>query len=118
MTTATVFLVAMFLIYNYVIFELVDAFLKMPRLKKIYRIPVGILNTVVAIGFIMLSGSTSLGAYLAVCILLFTEFVIFYKDKYACSLFCMLACAIHIMTMRSLCVAIFAAATHHTIYDS
>lgn len=117
MVAATIFLVVMFLAYNYLVFELVDEFLKMPRLKKIYRIPVSIVNAFLATGFTMLSGSTSFGTYIAIGVMLFVEFVIFYKDRRMCSLFCMLACLVHIMAMRSLCVACFAAVTKRTLYD-
>lgn len=117
MIGAVVFLVVMFLAYNYLVFELVDRFLMMPRLKKAYRIPVGMVNTGIATVFTLISGSTSFGSYVLVGLILFVEFVIFYKDKHACSLFCMLACIIHIMSMRAICVAGFAFALHSTIYD-
>lgn len=117
MTGAIVFLVAMFLGYSYLVFELVDAFLKMPRLRKVLRIPVGIVNTALATALTMLSGSNSFGAYLAVGVTLFVEFVIFYRDKKTSSLFCALACALHIMAMRALCVAGFAIALGSTVYD-
>lgn len=117
MIGVVVFLAAMFIVYHYLIFQLVDTFLKFPRLKKVFRIPVGVINTLIAIAFTMLSGSTSFGAYLAISIILFAEFVVFYKDKPLCSLFCALACVIHVMTIRSLCVAGFALATHSTMFE-
>lgn len=117
MINAVIFLVAMFLIYNYLIFELVDAFLKMPRLKKIYRIPLGVVNTLIATVFTMFSGSTSLGVYILIGIILFAEFLLFYRDKHSCIFFCVLAIVIHITAMRSLCVAGFAIVTNNTIYD-
>lgn len=117
MISAVIFLVVMFLLYSYLIFELVDTFLKMPRLKKVYRIPVGIANTFIAVCFTMLNQSTTFGAYIALAIILFVEFIIFYRDKRTCSLFCSLACVIHVMSMRALCVAAFALVMHSSIYD-
>lgn len=115
--SAVIFLVAMFLVYNYLVFELVDTFLKMPRLKKVARIPVGIVNTCIAMAFTMLSQSRTFGAYIAVSVILFVEFVVFYRDKRTSCLFCMLACVIHIMSMRAFTVAWFALALHSTVYD-
>lgn len=112
-----IFLVTMFLVYNYLIFGLIDTFLKKPRLKKVFRIPVGIANTVLATAFTMLVGSATFAIYIAVGVILFAEFVAFYKDKHTCSLFCMMACVIHIMAIRALCVAGFALAMNSTIYD-
>lgn len=117
LTGALIFLIAMFLIYYYIVFELVDTLLKTPRLNRIYRIPVALLNTLITVAIIMFDGSSSLVAYLMFCLTLFLEFVIFYRDKYACSLFCALACAIHIMSMRSICVAMFALTRGSTIFD-
>ncbi len=117
MLIATIFLVAMFLFYNYLIFELIDTLLENPRLKKRYRIPVGVLNTFIAALLTLLSQSTSFGAYIVIGVVLFLEFVIFYRDKPSRCLFCMLACIVHIMAIRSLCVAIFALATQSTLYD-
>lgn len=117
MSGTVIFLVVMFIGYNYVIFELIDTLLKAPRLKKLLRIPVGIMNTAIIAAFTMLTGDTNWGCYILIGILLFAEFVLFYKDKYTCSLFCMLACVVHIMAARSLCVALFALATDSSIYD-
>lgn len=117
MINAVIFLVAMFLVYNYLILKLVDAYLTMPKLKTIYRIPIAIANTLLAIAFTMLTESTSYLAYILIGVVLFAEFIFLYKDKFACSLFCMLACVIHIMAMRSMCVAGVALVTHNSIYD-
>lgn len=117
MTNAIIFLVAMFIIYNYLIFEFIDTLLEKPRLKKIFRIPVAIVNTIFALGFTLISGSTSFASYIAIGVILFTEFVVFYKDKHSCSLFCALACTIHIMAVRALCVAGFALAMGKTVFD-
>lgn len=116
MTSAAIFLATMFLIYNYLIFELIDTFLDMPRLKKMFRIPVAIVNTLIVTGVTMIGGYTLLGTYIALSILMFVEYVLFYKDKYTSSLFCMLACIIHIMAMRAICVAGLALAMHSTLY--
>lgn len=116
MTSIMVFLVAMFLVYNYLIFELVDAFLEKPRLKKIFRIPVGIVNTLIAALITMIGGYTLFETYIALSILLFLEYVIFYKDNYMSSLFCMLACIVHIMAIRAICVSVFALVMQSTLY--
>lgn len=117
MINTVIFPIAMFIVYNYLVFELIDAFLKMPRLKKVYRIPVGLVNTLIATALTTFNTSTSFTTYIVIGIVLFVEFLLFYRDKYSCSLFCMLACVIHIMAMRSLCVTFFAIALHCTIYD-
>ncbi len=117
MLIATIFLVAMFLCYNYMVFELVDAFLKKPRLKKLSRIPVAILNTVIAAFLTLLSASTTFSVYVIIGVILFIEFVIFYKDKPSRALFCMLACIIHVMVLRAVCVSIFALTMQRTLYE-
>lgn len=116
MIIAVIFLVVMLIAYNYFIFEMIDAFLKVPRLKKIFRIPVGIVNTFIATAFTILMGSTSLSVYISVGLILFVEFIIFYRDKRSCSLFCMLACIIHLMAIRSLCVAVIALVRGTSLY--
>lgn len=117
MIGAFVFWGVMFLIYNYLVFELIDTFLEMPKLKKRFRIPVGIINTCIVIAITVLGGNTLMGTYIALAILLFVEFVVFYKDKYTGSLFCMLACIVHIMAIRAMSVALFALAMNRTLYE-
>ncbi|MEG0378511.1 MAG: hypothetical protein RR614_08535, partial [Eubacterium sp.] len=96
MVASVVFLVTMFLVYNYLVFELVDSFLIKPKLKKVFRIPVGILNTLVVVVLALLIENNTFGLYIAMGIILFIEFQFFYKDEYTSSLFCMLACITHI----------------------
>ncbi len=117
MISATVFLVVMLLAYFYLVFELVDPFLRTPRLKKLYRIPVAILNTSISLAILFAAGNRFVVLYLVMGTLLFLEFIVFYKDKPACSLFCALACLVHIMAMRSFCLAGFAMATHSSLYE-
>lgn len=117
MLSAVIFLLAMLIAYNFLVFDLVDAFLKAPRLKKAYRVPVALLNTLIVTVFVLISGSTALGAYLVIGAILLIEFVLFYRDRHLCSLFCSLACLVHIMSMRSLCASAFALIMHSTLYE-
>lgn len=104
---AATLLVVMFLVYNYLVFELVDTILEKPRLKRLYRIPVSVINTLISAYLLMASGLPSWGIYCLVFLLMLLEFIAFYRDTFARSLFCMLACAVHVMAIRALCVAGF-----------
>lgn len=116
MTAIIGFMVLMVFGYNLLVFELVDAFFKMPRLKKIYRIPVAIASTILVLSVTMLSGNSTFLAYITISVILFVEFTFFYRDKITSSLFCMLACVIHVMAVRSICVAMYAVMMQCTIY--
>ena len=107
LTFWSIALVVMFVLYNYLIFELAGKILETPRLKRIYRIPVGLINTVLALGLTMLPDSTSVAAYAFIAIMLFVEFFIFHKDTVQRILFVVLACTIHIMAIRAMAVAAF-----------
>lgn len=111
------FLITMFLVYNYFIFALADSVLENPRLKKSYRIPVGIFNVLLAFVFTLIKDGTALISYLFIFIMLSIELYIFYKDSYKRRLFVTLACLIHIMSIRALCIAIFAVLTNSSVYD-
>lgn len=117
MVVAVTLLVIMFLVYNYLVFELMDTILEKSRLKKLYRIPVCVGNTLIVSYLVMVSGITSLGVYGLIFLLMLAEFIIFYRDTFARSLFCVLACALHIMAIRALCVAGFAIATNLSINE-
>lgn len=117
MINAIIFLAVMFLVYHYLVFAFIDTLLRKPRLKKIFRIPVGIVNMLIIVVYTSISGNAALGVYLLIGMLLFIEFMFFYEDKWECCLFCTLACAIHIMAARSLCVVGFAIGMHSTFYD-
>lgn len=108
MAYAVVFQIVMFLVYNYLVFALMDTLLAKPRLKKHGRIIVGIINTLLALFGIFVLDISSLGAYIVLSIVMFVEFMLFYGDKRTSSLFCTLSCVIHVIGMRSIIVATFA----------
>lgn len=117
MAVVTIFMVLMFLVYNYVIFKFIDTLLENPRLTKWMRIPVGIFNSIICISLTLLSGSSTFYAYIIVGFILFVEFLFFYRDTPLRSLFCMLACIVHVMAVRSVCVASFAIGLGKTFYE-
>lgn len=116
-TISSCFLISMFLLYNYLIFALADSILENPRLKKAYRIPVGIFNVILALICTLIEDGTALFSYFLVFIILSIEMYIFYKDSYKRTLFVTLSCLIHIMAVRSLCVAVFSIVTDLSIYQ-
>ena len=107
----------MLLIFHYLLFELIDPLLENPRLKKVYRIPVGIVNVIVAYFVITNAGTDALSSYITIAGILLFEFIMFYNDKFMHKVFCMLACLVHVMAMHSLCVSFLALATGSTLYD-
>ncbi len=109
-------LVFLFLVYNYSIFEMGDTFLENPRLKKVLRIPVGLLNTVLAVGFTLLPNFSSRTSYICIGLLLFIEFLLFYKEKILRIIALVLSYLVHIMVVRSLCISVFSIATEISIY--
>ncbi|MEG2295746.1 MAG: sensor domain-containing diguanylate cyclase [Oscillospiraceae bacterium] len=111
------FLIAMFLLYNYLIFSLADSILENPRLKKSYRIPVGSFNVVLALLFTLFENGTAAFSYLVIIIMLSLELYIFYKDSFKRRLFVTLACVMHIMAIRALCIGMFALLTGVSIYE-
>lgn len=108
MSYAIVFLGIMYLGYNFLIFKFVDTLLYNPRFKKSYYIPVSIANTCIAMGITMFSECTSFISYLLIGTVLLVDFMLFHKEKVLRCVFCMLACVVHIMAIRSVCVALFA----------
>ncbi len=110
-------LVILFIVFNYSMFEMGDTFLKNPRLKKAFRIPMGILNTLLSIGFTLLPNSTSLTAYICIGLLLFVEFYIFYKDLVLRIIALVISFLIHIMVVRAIIVGIFAIATEKSVFS-
>lgn len=117
MTTAMIFLIVLFIVYNYLIFRFIDSVLGKPRFNHLYYIPIGIINTIIAVGFTMFARSTSLMAYIVLTVVLFIDFIVLHKEKLWSCIFYALACAIHLMTIRSVCVSIFALYLGTSIYD-
>lgn len=117
MTSNLIFLIIMALGYNYLIFELIDTFLENSKQTKIQRVIVCVLNTLAIFTFAILTKSTSVFIYIFIGAILLVEFFAFYKDKFSRCLFCMLACLVHIIAIRSICVAIFAIIFNMTAYE-
>lgn len=112
-----IFLILMFLLYNYLIFEFADKILENPKLKKGYRIPVGIINTVLAFGLTVLDASNSLLGYLCVFVIFSIEFHLFYKDASKRIFFVVYAYLIHFIALRAASIGIFAWLLDLSVYN-
>lgn len=117
MIMPAIFLAAMFLIYYYLNFELIDTLLEKPKLKKVYRIPVGIINTCIIALAIGMGGRSAFSFYSVFGLILFVEFFVFYRDKPARVLFCTLACMLYVIAIHSICIAIFAIINDKTLFE-
>lgn len=102
--------------YWYWVFELIDHLLKASKLKKILRIPVGIINSAVIFILSAIIGGTTT-TYILISILLFLEFKIFYDDTNLRNLFCTAACVIHVLVIRGITTGIFSAVSGISIYE-
>lgn len=107
-----------FLLYFYFTLELLERILKKSRLKKIWRIPLGITNLLLLGIFYYYFNNNITLIYLIFSILLLADFCLSYKDKFICQLFCVSACVIHITSIHSICVAIFSISTKRSIYET
>lgn len=112
-----IFLILLFLVYNYLVFEFADKILENPKLKKGYRIPVGIINTVLAFGLTVLDASNSLLGYLCVFVMFSIEFHLFYKDVSRRIFFVVYAYLLHFIALRAFCLGVFAWMLDLSIYD-
>lgn len=104
-------------IYNYLLFTFIDKILEHPKLSRLFRIPVGIVNTAAAFLLIRMTGGSSLAAYLIIGLLLVINLKVWYRDNMLRVLFCSGACLLHLMCFRSMISAIFAMATKLTVYE-
>lgn len=111
-----IFLILMFLVYNYLIFEFADKILENPKLKKGYRIPVGLINTVLAFGLTVRGSSNSLLGYLCVFVMLTVEFHLFYKDVSKRIFFVVYAYLLHFIALRAACIGVFAWVLDRSVY--
>lgn len=107
----------MFLIYIYTIFAFVDTALDHPRLRKVFRVPVGIFNVAISYLLVIFDKSSSFYSYILVFVLLFVEFKVFYRDTVKGTFCIVSAIIIHIMAIRAICVSVFAQATGNSIYQ-
>ncbi|MEG0094246.1 MAG: hypothetical protein RR673_09140, partial [Erysipelotrichaceae bacterium] len=101
--------------YWYWIFELIDYLLKEPKLTKVMRILVGMLNAVIILFFSGMINKTLI-SYLIIFIILFVEFKLFYKDIFLKNLFCSTACFIHVLVIRSIITGLFSLGSGLSIY--
>lgn len=116
MTIAIFSLVLIYLGYNLILFKLIATFLNKSHPSMPCLLSISLLNTLVAVIMTITDKGTALGAYVLLAVILFVEFAIVFRDKHVRSLFCMLTCFVHIMAIRSLCVALFALALDRTIF--
>ncbi len=110
------FLVLLFLLYNYFVFEFSDQILDEPRLKRPLRLLVGLFNACIAVGLTLIPSSSSRTSYLVVMAILFVEFLLFYKDTLLRVLLITLSFTLHIMAMRAICTSILSILTGKTIF--
>lgn len=114
--TLSVLMAIMFILYWQLLFRLMDNILEAPQLKKIYRIPVAVINTGM-IFFLPKLFDKELMPYIILFALMIIEFIIFYKDKLVRILFCISACIIHILAIRALVVGLFSIFSGSSIYQ-
>lgn len=112
-----IFLAALLLLYSYLVFELIDQILENPRLRRVWRIPVGALDMLVGLFLIQAFQPSSLTAYLIVTLVFCVNFALLYQDSLAGVLLCALACSLHLMCLRSIITAIFALVNNLSLYQ-
>lgn len=104
------------LLYNYLVFILVGNILEHSRLRAFSRLLISVMNTIIFYIFISFKDVSTIFFYVALFLLLLTEFYLLHKDRIARVLFVTLACITHVMVLRSVCVAILAMVLNTTFY--
>lgn len=106
--------VFLFILYWWLLSQLVDAILEAPRFKTIHWFLIGALNALIVFG---VAWSNAFLAYFAMMLLMLTEFLFFYKDRFFGALLCTLACAIHVISAFTITIASLALKTGYTPYE-
>lgn len=111
-----IILILMFVLYWYLVFELIDTILERPKLTKLHRILVGGINTGIILTLSYFGGNfTSL--YTIYFIILIVNLSLFYSSSWGDRLFCASACIIHIMALVSIVISIFSIFYNASLYE-
>lgn len=115
-TISGISLIMVFLLFNYLFSMLADMFLENPKFKKIYRIPFGLLNTLLAFTLTLLKSSNSFIAYSMLFAVLLAETCLFFRKQLKQCVFFVSIVLMHMMASRAVCVAIVAIITETSIF--
>ncbi|MGL5259378.1 MAG: GGDEF domain-containing protein [Lachnospiraceae bacterium] len=105
------------ILYTFFVFELGDTFLQNACLKKICRIPLGILNVGFAMLLTLIPNSTSTTGYLFYVLIICIEFILFYRDKILRIIALVLSYTLNIVSVRAICVSVCSMITGLSIYE-
>lgn len=105
-----------FILYWCLLPTLINVILESPKLKLRQWFLVGIVNTVIVLG-IFIIGQNALLAFYCMMACMFTEFMLFYKDRSSGALLCTLACCIHVISIFLITLGVFALFTGHAPYE-
>lgn len=116
-TLGVIFLLLMFLAYNYLIFEFANRILDNPKVKHLYLAAVGLFNTGLSYMLTTFDKSNSILGYVVAFVVFFVEFHLFYRDSTKRIMFVVTAYVIHIMALRSISVAGYALIFDKTLFE-
>lgn len=97
-----------FVLYYYLTFVLVGTILEKPKLNRFGRVTLSLFNAILMTPMIILPSSMTIIFYCLLFVLFFVEFYLLHHDSILRIIFVVLACMIHVMAIRSICVGIFA----------
>lgn len=102
----------LFALYWYLVFAFMDTLLEGSKLKKVYRLPVGLLN--IAIIFLLSSFKSAIMPYLALFVWMLLAYIAFYRDKVLNYLFCASICMIHVLAVMAVTIGVFSLSTGYS----
>lgn len=114
---SSVFLMIMFLIFNCLFSMLADMFLENASYKKIYRIPFGLLNCLLAFFFTFFKDTSSMISYSVLFLVLFVETSVYFKRQFKQCFFFVSTVLMHFMSARAVCVAAVAIISKTSIFE-
>ena len=110
-------LVLSFIIYNALIFSFSDTVMEKRIKNKLWRVPLILVNTMLA-GLLTTSTSiTDVWAYTAFFVILIADIYFLYKEGFLFSFILAAAFAMHFMAVRAIVIALFAMQTGHTVNE-
>ncbi len=111
----SIFAIVAFLFYHLCLFAYADDVLEKPRLPIYLRPLLAVLNLIVVVCAINLKFYPAT-TYFVMLLILFLEFLLLYKDNLSKICFMVSNIMLHVMSIRAMCVAIFAFAINAPIY--
>lgn len=113
----SVLILAAALAYTFLTLTLVNNILERARIKAFGKMLVSVVNVIFLALSLFLKSSTTDIFYIGIIIIFFLEFYIFHKDTILRCAFVTLACAVHVMVIRAVCVSVFSITTGVTFHS-